>query len=48
MKIVMTIDSIKEPADLRRLSYLELEDLAGEIRDFIVQAVATNLSLIHI
>ena len=38
----MTIDSIKEPADLRRLSYLELEDLAGEIRDFIVQAVATN------
>ena len=38
----MTIESIKEPADLRRLSYLELEDLAGEIRDFIVQAVATN------
>ena len=38
----MTIESIKEPADLRRLSYLELEELAGEIRDFIVQAVATN------
>ena len=38
----MTIESIKEPADLRRLSYPELEELAGEIRDFIVQAVATN------
>jgi len=38
----MTIESIKEPADLRRLSYPEVEELAGEIRDFIVQAVATN------
>ena len=38
----MTIESIKEPADLRRLSFLELDELAGEIRDFIVQAVATN------
>ena len=38
----MTIESIREPADLRRLSYLEVDELAGEIRDFIVQAVATN------
>jgi 1-deoxy-D-xylulose-5-phosphate synthase len=38
----MTIESIREPADLRRLSYLEVNELAGEIRDFIVQAVATN------
>ena len=29
-----------EPADLRALSYAELDDLAGEIRDFVVQAVA--------
>ena len=38
----MTIESIREPADLRRLSYLEVNELAGEIRDLIVQAVATN------
>ena len=38
----MTIESIQEPADLRRLSYQEVDELAGEIRDFIVQAVATN------
>jgi 1-deoxy-D-xylulose-5-phosphate synthase len=38
----MTIESIREPADLRRLSYNEVDELAGEIRDFIVQAVATN------
>lgn len=38
----MTIESINQPSDLRRLSYLEIDDLAGEIRDFIVQAVATN------
>jgi 1-deoxy-D-xylulose-5-phosphate synthase len=34
--------SIRQPADLRALSYPELDDLAGEIRDFIVQAVAEN------
>lgn len=38
----MTIESIHQPSDLKRLSYLEIDDLAGEIRDFIVQAVATN------
>jgi 1-deoxy-D-xylulose-5-phosphate synthase len=34
--------SIRQPADLRTLSYAELDDLAGEIRDFVVQAVAEN------
>jgi 1-deoxy-D-xylulose-5-phosphate synthase len=36
----MLLDSINEPADLRTLSYMELEELAGELRDFIVQSVA--------
>src|SRR4051812_18912496 len=36
----MLIDSINEPADLRTLSYVELDELAGELRDFIVQSVA--------
>jgi 1-deoxy-D-xylulose-5-phosphate synthase len=36
------LHSIRQPADLRALSYPELDDLAGEIRDFIVQAVAEN------
>ena len=36
----MILETIKQPADLRRLSYAELDDLAGEIRDFIVHAVA--------
>jgi 1-deoxy-D-xylulose-5-phosphate synthase len=38
----MALDKIRQPADLRELSYPELADLAGEIRDFIVQAVAEN------
>lgn len=38
----MALDRIREPSDLRALSYPELADLAGEIRDFIVQAVATQ------
>ncbi|NDH48430.1 MAG: 1-deoxy-D-xylulose-5-phosphate synthase, partial [Acidimicrobiia bacterium] len=38
----MGLESIRQPSDLRRLSYAEVDDLAGEIRDFIVQAVATN------
>src|SRR5436190_10689055 len=36
----MLLDSIGTPADLRRLSYEQLEELAGELRDFIVQSVA--------
>lgn len=38
----MNLESLKQPSDLKRLSYVEIEDLAGEIRDFIVQAVASN------
>src|SRR5215213_6432494 len=34
------LDGIREPADLRDLSYDDLEELCGEIRDFIVAAVA--------
>ena len=36
----MAISDIREPADLRRLSYPQLDELAGDIRDFVVQAVA--------
>ena len=38
----MSLEQIRQPADLRQLSYPELAELAGEIRDFIVQAVAEN------
>src|SRR4051795_3780330 len=34
------LDGIREPEDLRELSYPELTELCGEIRDFIVAAVA--------
>ena len=36
----MSLHEIRQPADLRALSYVELDELAGEIRDFVVQAVA--------
>ena len=36
----MELPQIRQPSDLRALSYPELYDLAGEIRDFVVQAVA--------
>ncbi len=36
----MALSDIREPADLRGLSYAQLDELAGEIRDFVVQAVA--------
>src|SRR3954471_4522879 len=35
----MVLDSVSSPEDLRRLSYPELDQLAGEIREFIVEAV---------
>ena len=38
----MSLQQIRQPADLRDLDDEELADLAGEIRDFIVQAVAEN------
>ncbi|MEI2707130.1 MAG: 1-deoxy-D-xylulose-5-phosphate synthase N-terminal domain-containing protein [Ilumatobacteraceae bacterium] len=36
----MDLSRIRQPADLRTLSTSELGELAGEIRDFIVRAVA--------
>ncbi|MGA0893602.1 MAG: 1-deoxy-D-xylulose-5-phosphate synthase [Ilumatobacteraceae bacterium] len=38
----MVLQQIRQPADLRGLSAAQLAELAGEIRDFIVQAVAEN------
>jgi 1-deoxy-D-xylulose-5-phosphate synthase len=38
----MLLEEIRQPEDLRSLSHDELEELAGEIRDFIVAAVAEN------
>ncbi len=38
----MLLDSVSSPADLRRLSYAELDRLAEEIRAFIVDAVSTH------
>jgi 1-deoxy-D-xylulose-5-phosphate synthase len=38
----MALSDIREPADLRTLSFPELYELAGEIRDFVVQAVSEN------
>jgi 1-deoxy-D-xylulose-5-phosphate synthase len=37
----MLLDSITGPADLRELSYAQLDQLAAEIRQFIVDAVST-------
>jgi 1-deoxy-D-xylulose-5-phosphate synthase len=36
----MYLERVRQPADLRDLSYDELVDLAGEIRDFVVSAVS--------
>ena len=36
----MPIESIRQPSDLRTLTHAELYEVAGEIRDFVVQAVA--------
>ncbi len=38
----MRLADITQPSDLRGLSYSELDELAGEIRDFIVQSVAVS------
>src|SRR5437016_4132180 len=38
----MLLETISSPADLRTLTEAELVTLAGEIREFIVQAVAVN------
>src|SRR5438045_6704161 len=38
----MLLDSVSSPADLRRLSYPELDQLCTEIREFIVEAVTAH------
>src|SRR5215211_2577305 len=38
----MLLEQINDPADLRGLTYEQLDALAGEIRDLIVEAVAEN------
>ena len=38
----MLLEQINDPTDLRGLTYEELDELAGEIRDVIVEAVAEN------
>ncbi|MEO6651587.1 MAG: 1-deoxy-D-xylulose-5-phosphate synthase [Ilumatobacteraceae bacterium] len=38
----MFLERVNEPADLRGLSYDELDELAGEVRDFVVEAVSKN------
>ncbi|MEO5974173.1 MAG: 1-deoxy-D-xylulose-5-phosphate synthase [Ilumatobacteraceae bacterium] len=38
----MTLADIRQPSDLRTLSIPQLEELAGEIRDFVVESVAIN------
>src|SRR5687768_1651556 len=38
----MLLESINDPSDLRGLTYDQLDELAGEIRDVIVDAVAEN------
>ncbi len=36
----MKLADLRQPSDLRALTYPQLDELAGEIRDFIVQAVS--------
>ena len=38
----MILPSIETPADLRPLSYRELDELSAEIRQFIIETVTTN------
>ncbi|MCB0998839.1 MAG: 1-deoxy-D-xylulose-5-phosphate synthase [Acidimicrobiales bacterium] len=38
----MALSDIRTPADLRAMDHGQLDELAGEIRDFVVQAVAEN------
>ena len=42
MSALPILDSIREPSDLRALTVPELQQLAGEIRERIFQAVSTN------
>ena len=39
---LVLLDAVSAPQDLRRFTYPQLEELAGEVRDFIVAAVSEN------
>ncbi|MGE5631935.1 MAG: 1-deoxy-D-xylulose-5-phosphate synthase [Caulobacteraceae bacterium] len=36
------LDRINSPEDLKKLSYAELNDLAGELRDYVIKVVSEN------
>ena len=38
----MALSDIRQPSDLANLTYKQLDELASEIRDFIVESVAKN------
>src|SRR6478735_12017161 len=38
----MLLEQINDPSDIKSLTYEQLDELAGEIRDLIVEAVADN------
>lgn len=38
----MIIEKIKDPRDIKNLSMVELKDLAGELREIIIETVSTN------
>ncbi len=40
--LVVLLDAVSAPQDLRRFTYPQLEELAGEVRDFVVAAVSEN------
>ena len=42
MKDYTLLSSIDEPSAIRRLSFEEKEQLAQEVRDFIIETVAAN------
>lgn len=40
--MVTVLDTIEQPQDLKKLSFSQLEKLAGEIRNLIIQTIAQN------
>lgn len=40
--MVTVLDTIEQPQDLKKLSFSQLEKLAGEIRNLIIQTIAKN------
>ena len=40
---IMILDTIKGPEDIKRLTYPEMEQLASEIRSFLIEKISHNL-----